>query len=450
VASTSAQEFGRPILFAQGLEEPVCAAFAPGDTSRLFVLGRFGRIWIIETRPGSVRATPFIDLLPLVCCHPNANMAGLAFDPDYATNGYFYVHYQGVSGYSAVDRYTRSANPDVADPGTARTVIRTPRVAFGHNGGWIGFSPVNHLLYVTEGDSGSGVASDPEGASQNMDDLRGKMLRIDPRGDDFPSDSNRNYHVPASNPFVGRAGADEIWASGLRNPFMASFDRLTGDLWIGDVGQDTREEVDVQPFASVGGENYGWRCAEGDVCTGLPGCVCPNAGFTAPLWAYAHGDGCSIVGGVVYRGASIAALRGSYLFSDYCSCTMWTLTRNGGAPPTVVDRSAALSPPATSPHAYQFLTSIGEDARGELYVVDYQAGRVFKIVPSCVADVDDGSDTGVRDGGLGIEDLLHYLALYDLGVVMADVDDGSGLGTQDAGVGIEDLLYFLARFDAGC
>ncbi len=442
------------VLFADNLESPVAVAFAPGDTSRVFVLGQFGKITIHDSVTGAARPQPFIDLQPLVCCFVNSNMVGLAFDPDYASNGYFYVHYQGIPTESVVARYQVTANPDIADPNSATVILKTIRNGFAHIGGAIAFSPLDGSLYIPTGDSGNGFEADPDNRSQSLSSLYGKVLRIDPSLDDFPADPDRHYRVPPTNPFVGVAGVlPEIWALGLRNPYQSTFDRATGEYYIADVGQNAREEIDLQPASSPGGENYGWRCREGDLCSGYGGCDCATPTLVGPIHTYNHTVGCSISGGRVYRGSAIPSLQGWYLFSDYCSGFIHAVRRTGGST-EFQDLSASLVP-AVPLGPFEAVTSIGDDASGELYITDIvgtNEGRVFKIVPVpvCIADIDDGTGTGTPDGGVTIDDLLYFIALFGQGSVASDVDDGSGTGTPDGGVTIDDLLYFLTRFNAGC
>lgn len=440
------------VVFTSNVEAPVAVAYAPGDASRVFVLGRFGKITIHDATTGAARPGPFVDLLPLVCCSANANMVGLAFDPDYAHNGYFYVHYQGVPTESVVSRYRVTSDPDVADANSGVVILKTPRSAFGHNGGAIGFSPVDGYLYVPTGDSGNGAVADPANAAQNLASPLGKVLRVDVGGDDFPLDADRNYRVPATNPFVGIAGAmPEIWALGHRNPYQSTFDRMTGDYYVADVGQDLREEVNVQPANSAGGLNYGWKCVEGDVCSGYGGCDCMSPQLVSPIHVYDHTVGCSIAGGRVYRGSALEDLRGWYVYSDYCSGIVHGVRRVGNVT-EFRDLTATMRPPLPG---FAEVTSIGDDANGELYITAIHnnvGGAVYKIVANapCPADVDDGTGTGTPDGGVTIDDLLFYLAMFELGVPGADLDNGSGTGTPDGGVTIDDLLFYLSRFEQGC
>lgn len=440
-------------LVAQGLEEPVTIAAAPNDPSRVFLLERWGRIKIIETATDTIRPTPFLDFSSVVGTEGNANSVGLVFDPQYATNGYFYVHYAGSSSFSTVARYQVSNDPNVANASSATIIFRCPRGAYGHDGGSIGFGPDGYL-YITEGDSGNGVVADPENAAQNLSDRRGKMHRIDIRGDDFPADANANYRVPSNNPFASTSNRASVWAYGLRNPFQASFDRATGDFWITDIGQNDREEINFQPAGFAGGANYGWRCVEGDLCTGLSGCACPLAGATAPILAYGHNVGCSISGGVVYRGTTFSTLQGWFMYSDFCTNFMRAVRRDAGGGISTRDLATDIRIPPLNA-----ITSIAEDSRGEIWIVDYSVnftfntGRVFKLVPyvPCVADLDDGSGAGTRDDGVDINDLIFFLRGFEAGDVRVDVDDNGAEPAQpDGGVDINDLVYFLRHLEQGC
>jgi glucose/arabinose dehydrogenase len=287
----------------------------------------------------------------------------MAFHPDYAQNGRFYVSYTNAAGNTRVVRYEVSAaDPDSADPATASQVLAVVQPYTNHNGGLIAFGPDGYL-YVGLGDGGSG--GDPQNRAQNLDSLLGKMLRLDVNG-------GTPYTIPASNPLVGAAGRDEIWARGLRNPWRFSFDRVTGDLYIGDVGQNAWEEVNVQPAASPGGENYGWRIMEGTACFN-PSNNCPTAGLTLPVTVYGHGAGCSITGGYVYRGTALPVLAGQYLYSDYCAGFVRSFAYAGGGAADPRDWTAQLGPSGN-------VTSFGEDAAGELYIMT-AGGDLYRISP---------------------------------------------------------------------
>lgn len=391
---------------ASGLALPCFVTHAPGDTSRIFILEQrsvtTGRIRILTLPDNTLLATPFLSVSP-VDTDDEQGLLGLAFHPNYAQNGYFWVNYTNAAGTTIIARYQVSADPNVADAGSATTVLTITQPFANHNGGWMGFGPDGYL-YISTGDGGS--AGDPGNRAQDITtQLLGKMLRIDVDGPDnipgnadddgFPADATRLYVNPTDNPFVGVTGDDEIWAYGLRNAWRPSFDRDTGDLFIADVGQDAVEEVNFQPagpVASVRGRNYGWRCMEGTNCTGLSGCTCNGPTLTLPIHTYTHGAGrCSITGGYVYRGCAMPDMNGLYFYADYCTAQIWSFrysTMSGVSQFT--DRTAELDPPS---FAINLITSFGEDANGELYICD-RGGEVFKIVPA--APIDCNAD-GIPD-----------------------------------------------------
>lgn len=383
---------------ASGLTQPLYMTGAPGDPAgRLFVVQRGGLIRIVEPN-GTIRTTPFLNVSALISTTwLEYGLLGLVFDPNYATNGYFYVNYTPPNGTIAdtqIVRYRRSvADANVADVSTASTILR---FNFGtrreHRAGWMGFGPDGYM-YVSTGDGGE---SDPDNAAQNLTLLRGKILRIDVNGPDglpdtgdedgFPADANKNYRIPATNPYAGSAtNAQEIWASGLRNPWRCSFDRMTGDFWIGDVGQSTREEINFQAAnaANAAGRNYGWRCTEGTFCPGLSGCTCNGPALIAPFTEYTHSVGLSVTCGYVYRGCAIPDFRGTFFYADYQLSKMFSLRNVGGVATNLVDRTAELAPTGFT---LQTIASLGEDTAGEIYVCDYNGGEIFKIVPRTVAE----------------------------------------------------------------
>jgi len=345
---------------ATGLAAPTSATHA-GDT-RLFLTLQRGQIVIYDGT--LVLAAPFLDITPLVSCCGERGLLSAAFHPRYAQNGLFFVNYTNTAGDTVVARYrVSSASRDAADPASG-VILFTIRQPFAnHNGGQLQFGPDGYL-YIGMGDGGS--ANDPMCNAQRADSLLGKMLRIDV---DQSADAPPYYGIPADNPFAGPGNPpDEVWASGLRNPWRFSFDRATGDLWIGDVGQGAREEIDFQPRASRGGENYGWKMMEGTICGGggTSGCPagvfpCNAPGLIAPVFEYSHGSGdCSVTGGYVYRGPRIPQLAGVYVYGDYCTGRIW-----GGAQLLT----------ARAPR----LTSFGEDIEGELYLVT-EDGNLFRAV----------------------------------------------------------------------
>jgi glucose/arabinose dehydrogenase len=311
------------VRVASGLSASLFAASPPGDPDRLFIVEQHtGRIRILDLNTGALNADHFLDL-------PDSSLAsggeqgllGLAFHPNYATNGLFYVNLTNAAGDTEIREY-RAADPNHADAASARAILSFDQPFENHNGGWMAFGP-DGFLYIASGDGGSG--GDPQNNAQNINSLLGKMLRIDVNGDAFPADAARNYAIPAGNPFAATAGADEIWALGLRNPWRASFDTATGDLWIGDVGQGQREEVDVIP-AGQGGMNFGWKFREG--FTSFSGTA--PAGVTDPLLDYNRTDplygGVAVTGGYVYHGPG--GMSGLYIFSDFASSHLWTVSRN--------------------------------------------------------------------------------------------------------------------------
>lgn len=370
------------VRVASGLNRPVSIAHAPGDENRLFVVEKPGRIRIVNLQNGVVDATPFLDITSLVgggtSQHDERGLLGLAFHPDYANNGYFYVNYYSTSNQTVVRRYKVSANPDVADANSALTLLTIAQPASNHNGGWLAFGPNDGYLYIATGDGGG--AGDQGNNAQNPNNLLGAILRIDV---DNP-DQGLNYGIPSDNPFVGKNGRDEIWAWGLRNPWRNGFDRLTGDLFIGDVGQNSWEEINFQPASSGGGENYGWRCYEGNANYNTSGCG-PKSDYVFPFHVYPLGGQpeCAVVSGYVYRGQDIPGLQGTYFFGDYCSAKIWSLRYDGGQISEFGNRTAQLSP-SQDGHVISWITSFGEDARGELYIASQpssaNAGAIFKIV----------------------------------------------------------------------
>jgi glucose/arabinose dehydrogenase len=341
-----------------GVSGPVSIAHAGDD--RLFIVQQNGRIRVYD--PPLLLTTPFLDISSLVVASGERGLLGLAFHPRYAENGFFYVDYTDTSGDTRVVRYTRSStDPNRADPASARMLLFVEQPYQNHNGGQLQFGPDGYL-YIGLGDGGSG--GDPGNRAQNLSELLGKILRID-------VDSGQPYAIPASNPFVGRAGArGEIWAYGLRNPWRFSFDRNFGDLWIADVGQGDWEEVDFQPRTSIGGENYGWRRIEGTHCF-EPDSNCNDGTLVPPVIEYGHTAGaCSVTGGYVYRGTRSRRLNDMYIYADYCNGRIMGARRDASG--TFVSKLLLDAPFSIS--------TFGEDANGELYVANYAGGEILRIV----------------------------------------------------------------------
>jgi glucose/arabinose dehydrogenase len=377
----TATDLPQIILGAQvpGFAQPVHVTGAGDGSGRLFVVEQPGRIRIVKN--GLLLPTPLLDISATAVnfAHRRVRFGGeqgllsVAFPPSFAQKRYFYVNYtRQPDGATVVARYFLTANPDVANPASEQVILTVAQPFANHNGGQLAFGPVDGFLYIGMGDGGSG--GDPNNLAQNLADLSGnqrllgKMLRIDVESGFTP------YAVPSSNPLLG-GRRSEIWSLGLRNPFRFSFDSLTGDLYIGDVGQNLFEEIDFQPAASTGGENYGWRIMEGFSCFntanfGAPLPSCNQSGLTLPVLAYAHAQGnCSVTGGTVYRGTSFSRMQGIYFYGDFCTGRIWGLTHDGAGWHNALLLDTAMN-----------ISTFGEDDDGELYVADLTAGIVHKII----------------------------------------------------------------------
>lgn len=389
-------------LFTQrlttGLSAPVYLTVAPGNDQTLFVVEQNGTLRRVDRQTGAINGTPFLSVSDL-STGGERGLLGLAFHPQFELNGYFYIYMTDTSGDTLIRRYTTRDDGVTADPASAQTVLGFDQPFSNHNAGWMDFGPDGYL-YIASGDGGAG--NDPRNNAQDLtDNLLGKMLRLDVDGDDFPSDANRNYRVPPSNPFVGIAGEDEIWSFGLRNPWRNSFDRQTGDLWIADVGQSEREEINVQLASSGGGENYGWRLREGTIATPNVGGAKPP-GAIDPIYDYQHGsgndEGFSVTGGYVYRGP-VPELQGQYFFSDYVTNRIWSIRANQDQPfefdgtnfADFTDWTDILRPDAGS---IRNVSSFGEDHDGNLYIVD-RDGEIYRLT--------DGADYQVTQESVTIE-----------------------------------------------
>jgi glucose/arabinose dehydrogenase len=338
---------------AAGLDQPLALTNA-GD-ERIFVTQQPGQIVILG------RGTPFLDIHTRVSCCGERGLLSVAFHPHYRDNGFFFVDYTNVNGDTVIARYSVSAgDPNRGDPSSEVILLTIAQPYSNHNGGQLQFGPDGYL-YIGMGDGGSG--GDPENRAQNLNSLLGKLLRID-------VDQGDAYSIPPTNPFPLLGGVrGEIWAYGLRNPWRFSFDRYTGDLWIGDVGQNKYEEVDWQLASSHGGENYGWRLTEGLHCFN-PAANCPTAGITKPALEYFHDLGnCSITGGYRYRGQLYPRLFGMYIYADYCTGMIWGATAEHDG--TVTSRLML--------NSFMQVSSFGEDVHGELYVVNIEGGTVYQI-----------------------------------------------------------------------
>lgn len=376
---------------ASGLAWPVYVTSPPGDAQRLFIVQQGGRIVIHKL--GVVLPEPFLDLSALVTQglsqFSEQGLLGLAFHPDYATNGYFFVDYTDLSGDTVIARYrVQAGNPDRADAASGVPILNVAQPYSNHNGGTILFGPDGYL-YVGMGDGGSG--GDPENRAQNDGTFLGKLLRLDVTSA-FP------YAIPPDNPFAGPGlPLDEIWAKGLRNPYRFSFDPLNGDLYIGDVGQNDWEEIDFTPAGTPGGLNYGWRLMEGNACY-EPTSGCNDGTLTLPVHVYGHDVGCSVTGGSVYRGAAIPQIQGHYFFADYCTPRLWSFKMAGGAVTELTQWPTSVVP-GTGPDLVESIVAISRDGAGELYIVDRtgtREGEVWKIVASTSSPVERRSLGGTK------------------------------------------------------
>ncbi len=389
------------VRIASGLEFPTWIGSAPGDATRLFVLEKMGRVRIIGP---TLVGTPFLDIAAKVTDGGERGLLGLAFHPNYESNGYFYVNYTRFDFATVVERYQVSSNPEVADPASATLIFGPVAQPFSnHNGGCIAFGS-DGFLYVALGDGGSG--GDPFCFAQDGSVLLGKLARID---------VDQGGAAPPSNPFVGDpAFLDPIWSYGLRNPWRFSFDRANGDLYIGDVGQGSREEIDWLPGGNPGGANFGWNVMEGDACFGstcggVPPCDSPL--FVDPVLDYTHSEGCSVTGGYVYRGCAIPDLDGVYFYGDYCNGRVWSFRIQNGTVVQHQERTAEIDP--AGPDSIGSISTFGEDACGELYIADFLDGEIFRIVPNVPAP---GVDLGFgKTGGNGLVPILAVCGLLDSG-----------------------------------
>ncbi|MEO2047107.1 MAG: PQQ-dependent sugar dehydrogenase [Pirellulales bacterium] len=380
----------QPIV--SGLQLPSFVKAPNGDTHRLFITEqKNARVKIFDLDTQSILPTPFLDL-PDITSGSENGLQVIAFHPDYANNGRFYINYSDGSFVNVVE-YTVSADPNVADPTSARPILSFPHTN-NHNGGWLGFSPIDGMLYIGTGDGGTmGITSELRGIeSQDLNQLKGKILRIDVNGDDFLSDPQRNYAIPTTNPFIGVAAQPEVWAYGLRHPFRSSFDPKTGDLLIGDVGSNHWEEINYQVGTSAGGENYGWRPKEGllpnpSVSDPIP----PNT--VDPIHTYAHGPGAAVIGGFTYRGQSIPSLDGTYFFSEYINKQIESFKIVDGTATNLTDHTAELFPLGSDD--FNRIASFGLDGRGELYLIDRGEGEIYKISAASGASVQTPSDVWI-------------------------------------------------------
>jgi glucose/arabinose dehydrogenase len=345
-----------------GLDAPLAVVHAGDGSGRLFVAQQGGQIRIV--RGDQLLGQPFLDIADRISSGGERGLLGLAFHPDYPADPRFFVDYTDEQGDTRVSSFTVDpSNPDRADPASERRLLFVDQPHGNHNGGGLAFGPDGFLL-IALGDGGGG--GDPDKNGQNLQSLLGKILRIDVDG----TAGDKAYAIPSDNPFADGSEfrQPEIWLSGLRNPWRLSFDRATGDLWIGDVGQGEWEEIDVQRAGAPGGTNFGWNRMEGNHCF-RQGCEDPA--LAIPATEYDHDNGCTVIGGHVYRGTAQTALAGGYVFGDYCSGRLWAIDPavDGFREPTVVGELGGAG-----------LSAFGEDETGELYATDIAGGRLLKVV----------------------------------------------------------------------
>jgi glucose/arabinose dehydrogenase len=356
---------------ASGFDRPVWAGMPRGSKQKLWVMEQAGQVWIVDLNTGERGQTPFLDIRKDVSRKGNEEgLLGLAFAPDFLKSGRYYVNFTDTEHHTRIVRYT-TADQTTTDPAAGETLIDFKQPYENHNGGWICFGP-DGMLYIGNGDGGA--ANDPQQHGQALDTLLGKILRIDVSGD-------TGYTVPPDNPFLGKDEAKpEIWAYGVRNPWRCSFDRITGDFWMGDVGQNTWEEIDFMPAGKGAGANYGWRLREGAVPTPANG-VGGDAptGAIEPVYVYQHGggntEGFSVTGGYLYRGP-VKELQGRYVFADFQNPRIWSFRMKDGKAEDFTDHTADLQPEGGK---IEHISSFAESNSGELFIVDH-SGPVYRVL----------------------------------------------------------------------
>lgn len=399
--------------------------------SRLFVLERSGKIKIIKD--GAVNNVSFLDLEGQVAIdRSERGLLGLAFDPNYATNGYFYINYSDnrsdTRGDTIVKRFKVSVNPDVADSASGETILEVEQDFWNHNGGWLAFDPDGELV-IGMGDGGSG--GDPNNRAQSRDTLLGKMIRINVHGSGVPADNGcgriRNYRIPESNPrpFGSDGWCSEIWSYGWRNPWRFSFDSANGDMWAGDVGQVSFEEINFEAANSPALQNYGWRCYEGNSIYGPGNCTLNNADRVDPVTDYGRTLGTSITGGYVYRGTAFPAMQGHYFYGDFGSGRLWSIEKENGFAVSELDNTP-----------YN-ISSFGEGTDDELYLSDY-GGGIYQLITQFGAKVELTASSLAEVNGM----IQYTLTVTNLGT--DDLSDVTVTNTIPAGV-----VYLSGGSEAG-
>jgi len=423
------------VTVAKDLGTPVYVTAAPNDPNRVFVVDREGSIRVVDLTTGQTMAQPFVTYTD-VSTDTEQGLLGMAFSPNYAQDGTFYTYRSNLAGDIVVESMKVSDNPNLADMSSAQTIFSQPHSQPYHYGGWLGFGPTDGNLYISIGDNGD------FSNAQNTNALYGKILRIDPSADAFPDDPNKNYQIPLDNPFLNGGGALEVYAYGLRNPWRAGIDSATGDLYLGDVGENTIEEINLIPFASGGGQNFGWSILEGDVPTGTGDPA--GLDLTGPLHQYGRSEGNSVTGGEVFRGTNIGGgLAGTYFFGDFIAGKLWSMRVVDGVVTQFEDRTAELQPEGGS---ILNPAGFGHDALGRLYIADFSNGSILRIeaVPAA-ADPDrngvvDLTDFGILKTNFGVGTTWAQgdfnadgkVDLTDFGILKANFGKDSGSAPASA------------------
>lgn len=436
----SAQTPLKTTLVADGYSSPVFLTSPTDDTTRLFIVEQnSGKVKIIKN--GVPLSRPFLDISDRVGSNGfEQGLFSLAFHPEYSSNGKIFVNYTDASGNLKISRYLVSTDPDSADAETEAVLLTITQPESNHNGGTVLFNPYDGLLYITTGDGGgSGDNHGDTGNSQDTSSLLGKVLRIDVDGGGL-------FALPPDNPFIDEPGRDEIWSFGLRNPWRVSFDRATGDFYIADVGQNNWEEINFQSANSTGGENYGWRLKEGNHCFN-PSTNCDPGGLTDPLTEYSSNFGCSIIGGYVYRGCLIPDLQGTYFYADWCSGSIWSFRYDGSVMTDSTNRTSELAP--GSGLSIDNPSSFGEDANGNIYIIDYEDGEIYRIDPAepvasdcnqedCCLNPGDANRDGLPNVGDAVY-LINYVFKAGPGPICPDEGDAN----FDCSANVGDAVYLI-------
>ena len=365
------------LITSTGFSKPVFAAGVSQDPGAIYVSEQ-NLVRIQRLNLETLERSTFLDL-PNISGGQNG-LQTFAFHPDYETNGRVYINrFDNVTRQVDILEFTRSqSDPLTLDPATQRTILTYSNSSASHNGGWLDFSPIDGMLYVLTGDGGAIPDAVLRGLpAQDTNDLRGKLLRIDVDGDDFPDDPSANYAIPANNPFAAGGGAPEVFAIGLRHPYTGRFDQLTGDLYVADVGSKISEEVNFLPADTDGGQNYGWRALEGTSDITWNSDPAPPDAID-PIYTYPNTSGAAIIAGIAYRGESIPGLDGTFIFGDYVKKTIRSFRYDGSMVSEVTDRTSELSNTLSGNFASGIL--FGSDADGELIVFDTGRGDIYRVV----------------------------------------------------------------------